>query len=394
MPLEKSASRAAIGRNIAEMSKNHPHDQAVAAKKRGRADGGPVSDDPNAPQVNVGPPPSTSDPAAAEDFSPTTTAIAKTYPKLAPYVQNLAIQRGTPTGPDDDRQLEFYQPWDTDNPNPGKLTTELYNPKLQGQDLQDTVAGDMLHHLGTTDPATGQPVDPKWMAMKQQLIAAMGPGQNSMDQGAYQEEKSNPSYETAPYDQWMQNNRSDAYIRGALFPGQNPEWQEDGIYTPAMKEVTRKMKDYLIGKDSKRSGGSVSAAMDIARRVKRKDGGRVHVGPIIGDTGGRADDVFTADHCSALGEGNTLAGFKCLAKMFPKSAKAHEEDAKSGPINRATGGKVPIYAADGEWVAHPDDIRDRWGDLDRGHRALDEWQTLERQNHIHTLKNLDPPAQD
>jgi hypothetical protein len=148
---------------------------------------------------------------------------------------------------------------------------------------------------------------------------------------------------------------------------------------------------------------AVAAALDTARRAKRKRkrGGKIHVGPIIGHTYGRADKVsmavpdgayvLTSDHCSAMGEGNTLSGFRKLAKMFPKSAKAHEEGAD---VKRASGGRVPIYAADGEWVVHPDDIVDRWGDLDTGHKILDRWQTEERENHIHTLKNLDPPAQD
>jgi hypothetical protein len=148
---------------------------------------------------------------------------------------------------------------------------------------------------------------------------------------------------------------------------------------------------------------AVAIALDVARRAKRKRkrGGKVHSGPIIGDTGGRADKrpmhvadgayILTADHVSSMGQGNTLAGFKHLAKMFQKSAAAHENDS---PAKRAAGGKVPIYAADGEFAIHPSDIKDRWGDLDKGHRILDHWQTSERQKHIQTLGSLEPPAQD
>lgn len=147
---------------------------------------------------------------------------------------------------------------------------------------------------------------------------------------------------------------------------------------------------------------AIAVAMETARKAKkRKHGGKVHSGPIIGDTGGRADErpmhvengsyVFTADHVSGLGEGNTHAGMKILAKMFPKSAKAHEE---YDVAKRAAGGKVPIFAADGEFVAGPEDIIDRYADLDHGHKQLDDWQTYERQKLIHTLKHLDPPAQD
>lgn len=139
-----------------------------------------------------------------------------------------------------------------------------------------------------------------------------------------------------------------------------------------------------------------ASAMDIARRMKRAKGGGVHVGPIKGHTGGRADKrpmhvpdgayVLTADHVSGLGEGNTDAGMKKLAVMFPHS--------KPSEIRRASGGKVPIYAADGEFVVHPADIIKRWGDLDAGHKALDAWQTHEREQLIDTLKKLDPPAKD
>jgi hypothetical protein len=148
---------------------------------------------------------------------------------------------------------------------------------------------------------------------------------------------------------------------------------------------------------------AVAVALETARksRRKRKRGGKVHVGRIIGPTGGRADKrpmevpdgcyVLTADHVSGLGEGNTHAGMEKLDRMFPKSAKAHRE---TKVRERASGGKVPIYAADGEYVIHPEDIKDRYGDLDHGHKILDAWQTHERQQLIHTLKNLEPPAQD
>ena len=171
---------------------------------------------------------------------------------------------------------------------------------------------------------------------------------------------------------------------------------------PAFKENVRTLM-HEVGESPhvQSQKQALAIAFAVKRKRKRKRGGKIHVGPIIGHTDGRADKVamgvpdgayvLTSDHCSAMGEGNTLSGFRKLARMFPKSAKAHEEGAD---VRRASGGRVPIYAADGEWVVHPDDIVDRWGDLDTGHKVLDKWQTEERKNHIHTLKNLDPPAQD
>lgn len=145
------------------------------------------------------------------------------------------------------------------------------------------------------------------------------------------------------------------------------------------------------------TGGAVDSAMSVARQIKRAKGGKVHVGPITGDTGGRADKVpmrvpngayvLTSDHVSGLGEGNTEAGMKKLSAMFPKSKPSK---LRQLPADEA----IPIYAADGEFVISPDDIVDRFGELDYGHRALDEWQTQERQQLIKTLQGLAPPAID
>jgi hypothetical protein len=149
------------------------------------------------------------------------------------------------------------------------------------------------------------------------------------------------------------------------------------------------------GEERRATGGSVNAALNVARAIKRKKGGRVHVGPIVGDTGGRADKVpmsvpdgayvIPADIVSGLGEGNTGAGMVQLGKMFPKSKPR---------IMRESPGAVPILAADGEFVVSPQSILDRWDDLAYGHQALDAWVLHERQQLIETLEGLAPPAQD
>lgn len=141
------------------------------------------------------------------------------------------------------------------------------------------------------------------------------------------------------------------------------------------------------------SGG---AAMQIARNLKRARGGRIHVGPIVGDTGGRADKVpmevpdgayvLRADFVSGIGEGNTDAGMKKLGSMFPESKPSKMRGMKGSP--------VPVLVSHGEFVVSPESIRGRWGDTDSGHRALDAWQNSERKKLIETLKDLPPPAQD
>ena len=135
---------------------------------------------------------------------------------------------------------------------------------------------------------------------------------------------------------------------------------------------------------------AVAVAMETARKA-RKRGGKVHVGPIIGDTGGRADKVamdvpdgsyiVPADVVSGLGQGNTGAGLKTINKMFP--------------VRKAKGGAVSIMAAHGETVISPEQLKERFGDdLDHAHAIMDHWVKQERQNIIKTMQELPGPAQD
>lgn len=139
------------------------------------------------------------------------------------------------------------------------------------------------------------------------------------------------------------------------------------------------------------------AEVDNLIELERAAGGRVHVGPIVGDTGGRADKVpmevpdgayvIPADICSGLGEGNTAAGMQVLGGIFPES-----KPSRMRQLPKSDG--VKILAADGEYVVSPESITARWGSLEKGHEALDEWVLQEREMLIKTLSELAPPAQD
>lgn len=142
---------------------------------------------------------------------------------------------------------------------------------------------------------------------------------------------------------------------------------------------------------------AVAAALETARKAKRANGGKVHLGPVVGDTGGRADKVDTSvpdgtyvlpsQAVSHLGENNTMAGLKVLQHMFPNSSPRHAHKAK--------GGAVPVAIADGEFCVSPEDVkRVGGGDIDHGHRVLDHWVMQLKEDHIRTLKGLEAPAQD
>jgi len=135
----------------------------------------------------------------------------------------------------------------------------------------------------------------------------------------------------------------------------------------------------------------------IEEREKRKMGGETvqhHVGPIHSPVAGRTDHlpmhvpsgsyVIPADIISAMGEGNTMAGFKVANQIFGEQ-----------PSGRSDGEAVPIVAAGGEYVIHPENVANlAKGDLDHGHRILDSFVKKMRAKTVATLKALPPPKKD
>jgi len=158
------------------------------------------------------------------------------------------------------------------------------------------------------------------------------------------------------------------------------------------------------------------------------------VGPIHSPVAGRTDHlpmnvpsgsyVIPADIIGAMGEGNTMAGFKIAKRMFsskpymdhgatpygagnapyngskaPYNASGMPYSNSAGPYGSklATGGAAPveIVAAGGEYVIEPDDVtRIGGGDIDHGHEILDHFVTGYRKKTIDTLKKLPGPKRD
>ena len=141
--------------------------------------------------------------------------------------------------------------------------------------------------------------------------------------------------------------------------------------------------------------------------------GHLHIGPIHSPVAGRTDHlpmhvpsgsyVIPADIISAMGEGNTIAGFKHMRRVFggaPYGGSGMPYGQGSGPYGEhlATGGEadaVPIVAAGGEYVLSPEQVRQAGGgDLEMGHRVLDEFVKRKRAETVKTLKNLPGPKKD
>jgi len=160
---------------------------------------------------------------------------------------------------------------------------------------------------------------------------------------------------------------------------------------------------------------AVAIALDTARKAMERGGKtkdpKVFHGPLRAAIPGRTDRlpinvvsgsyVLPADCVSTLGENNTEAGFEVVKKMI--------EDARSRGGRVGTIGKygvkspyhhedkalVPAIVAGGEYILSPEEVElfgD--GDLDAGHKVLDDFVKSQRKKHIATLKKLPPPARD
>jgi hypothetical protein len=176
----------------------------------------------------------------AQELAPMMQQIQQENPVLQQHP--FHVRRGN--GPEQ-YQSEFYSPWSGDNPAPGMATIELYNPNIKGQELKNLMLGETFHHLGSVDPKTGNPVDPKWFGFKQQFLNSLTPDQISTDLQDYGREiQSGSKYDSIG--QYYQQNRLEAYFRGGISPMNKAEADDWGrTYTPEQKKILEAAKTYL-----------------------------------------------------------------------------------------------------------------------------------------------------
>lgn len=120
---------------------------------------------------------------------------------------------------------------------------------------------------------------------------------------------------------------------------------------------------------------------------------KIHVGPIHSPVAGRTDHlpinvpsgsyVIPADIISAMGEGNTMAGFRVANKVFGMQEAGEEPP-------------VEVIVAGGEYIISPENVATRvgGGDLQQGHKNLDDFVIRYREMTVQTLKKLPGPKKD
>jgi hypothetical protein len=195
---------------------------------------------------------------------------------------------------------------------------------------------------------------------------------------------------------------------------------------------------YATQRRGKKKGGAIDDALRLARKyagggslfnmenlvMRGASYGLRREGMLNSTIPGRTDKiplnlkagsyVLPADIPSALGQGNTMAGGEILKKMFSSGPygmapmrgtgrpniprlnlspqKLPKMSKKGGEVTEGEDDHVPIVAAGGEYIVHPDVVRDiGHGSMKAGHSVLDKFVLKVRKHHIDTLKKLPPP---
>lgn len=158
----------------------------------------------------------------------------------ATAAHDLVVVDSRAKGMTDGRKVEFYPPDERDNPNPGKLTVEVFDPSLRGEDLDNIVAADFLHYLGKNDPVL--------IDLRQQFAMSLTSEQKQIDRDAYRRAQSGEfgDPEERSFDEWFETHRLDQYLGAMLLPegsSDRREWMS--IMTPKQRGILDRIEHYL-----------------------------------------------------------------------------------------------------------------------------------------------------
>ena len=180
----------------------------------------------------------------AEPYEEAMSIVNQQYPMIGQH--HIGVSKGT--GP---YYSEFYSPWESGKPDaphpvPGTPHILLHEKGIafQGQDLQNLLAGESLHHLGSVNPTTNQPVDPLWYKWKQYFSTFATLEQTRADRQAYLDEVKNNG-ETRSFDQWYDQSREEVWLRHGLFPLASEATDKTDWFSLKQKQLLQYMKSYL-----------------------------------------------------------------------------------------------------------------------------------------------------
>ena len=165
-------------------------------------------------------------------------------------------------------------------------------------------------------------------------------------------------------------------IHWSMVPGRDQAWAEETIRNTSQRQFDQEFGCEFLGSSNTLINGAKLAALHWKEPISKHECLDIFEEPKPKHT-----YVLTADVVSALGEGNTVNGFKNCNYMFGEQVPGNETP-------------TPIVAAGGEYVISPQNILRMFGDLKTGHEELDRFQVMTRKEAIKTLKNLPGPVKN
>lgn len=174
--------------------------------------------------------------ASPEDIA---ALVKQKYRAIEPY--DLHVIDSRDKGISQGRKLEFYPPDESDNPVPGKLTVQVFDPSFKGDDLINMIAADFLHHLGKNDPHL--------IKLRNRFQESLTAEQHKIDKRAYEEAKVGKyggEPEKRPYDEWFNVSRLDQYLGSMFLPKDSPDradWM--GMMTPQQTRILAEIQHYM-----------------------------------------------------------------------------------------------------------------------------------------------------
>lgn len=411
MPLKRGKSQKVISGNIAEMiNAGHPRDQAIAAAlstaRKVRAAGGDVDNDAPSPNNTE-----TQSRVGKVNFDQENGIGQVPLNQNVNYHGFTAMMRPS-------KFLELAHKLDSPKEHSvDYITSEINKGKAIGSPFLnvDFETGRVKGHEGRHRMLAAQKVN----GDQHVPVHIFGRGEDRarhLDKEAIHAFRRKMTSEDGFH---SRDNFDDAFHLGQVVSG-TAKRHGGGLYAnihAKRERIAHGSKERMRKPGSK--GAPTEEAFKLAARTARATGGQVvtklHSGPIHSAVAGRTDHlpmhvasgsyVIPADIISAMGEGNTMAGFKHMRTIFggvPYTGQEEPYGVEGGPYGEPLPGKsvggsatVPIVAAGGEYVVTPEQVMQvGGGDLDTGHRVLDEFVKRMRAETVKTLKNLPGPKKD
>lgn len=173
------------------------------------------------------------------DFIQAVARSKQQYPRF----NSLPLALTTGTGPG---YSETYPPTEDYNPQPGKWTVQMRDPKTIAdvKHYPSNVSLEAIHGLEATDPG--------YQSLTRQFIASMTPEQIRSSREVYNRDTRGSNFmntgKPESFDSFMNRVQGQEYIRGGIFTDVIPNWvgpKGEGRYTPNQMSLLEHIKQYL-----------------------------------------------------------------------------------------------------------------------------------------------------